>query len=132
MDNTILLHLCTSGTWIRTQVQCRRLICQWQHGPAHCTFLQTAGPIRHITIKKTKEMTWTCLELVDTKKTQCFWECTYPRASDISSNWAFWSGCPFSAGFILYCSWATWFSWLKSCQDMLDFLQSLQLKYKIW
>lgn len=37
---------------------------------------------------------------------------TYPSAREISSSWVLCSGCPFSAGFILYCwtSWLTWFS----------------------
>lgn len=66
MDDAILLHLCTSGTWIRAQAHRRRLIGQWQHGPAHCTFLQTAGAVWHLAEWRTE------------KKTQCenkeYWE----------------------------------------------------------
>lgn len=55
MDDAILLHLWPSGTWIRAQAHRRRLIGQWQHGPAHCTFLQTAGAIWHLAELRTEK-----------------------------------------------------------------------------
>lgn len=129
MDNAILLHLWTSGTWIRTQAQCRRLTAQWQHGPAHCTFLQTAGAVGHLTERRIKI---NC-ELRGQPKCKCnacifrsifklAYMATHPRAREISSSCVLCSGCPFSAGFILYCwtSCTTWFSWVAKVEN-IDF-----------
>lgn len=130
MDDAILLHLWTSGAWIRTQAQRRRLIGQWQHGPAHCTFLQTAGAVWHLAELR-KEGTH--VRTGNTGKRSGLHEYsgpaqsyeyvyTHPIAREISSRWVLCSGCPFSAGFILYCwtSWATWFSWFGNRQHILN------------
>lgn len=62
-DDAILLHLWSTGTWIRAQAQCRCLIGQWQHGPAHCTFLHTVGAVWHLaesrTERKARVRAWT-------------------------------------------------------------------------
>lgn len=124
--DAILLHFWTSGAGIRAQAHSRRLIGQWQHGPAHCTFLETVGSVRHLAELKTEKRNqcelWILKEHRNMNGFTVEYVFTHPRAREISSSWVLCSGCPFSAGLILYCwtSWGTWFSWFWHGQNMLS------------
>lgn len=74
------------------------------------------------------EQKWVTIEN-DREKMKYRTQYTHPSASEMSSNWVLCSGCPFSAGFSLYCwtSWATWFSWFNTLFSINIFTHSQNL-----
>lgn len=83
---------------------------------------QKSENLKHMTLQNSTDQNSRLLQLY-AHIVKCVYN--HPRASEISSSCVLCSGCPFSAGFILYCwtSWATWFSWFGDGQSRLSLLE---------